>query len=91
MPPSAPAGAGSGAWRKTAIRWRRGSCRSSKIPHELDRYIAASQVGITLSSLILGAYGQSRIAPRLAPFFESVAGLDPETALSTAAASCCSC
>jgi len=55
-------------------------------PHELDRYIAASQVGITLSSLILGAYGQSRIALRLAPFFESMAGMDPETALSTAAA-----
>src|SRR6476659_5321873 len=55
-------------------------------PQELDRYIAASQVGITLSSLILGAYGQSRIAIRLVPFFESVAGLDPETALSTAAA-----
>ncbi|MEO7275325.1 MAG: hemolysin family protein [Vicinamibacterales bacterium] len=54
-------------------------------PQELDRYIAASQVGITLSSLILGAYGQSRIAPRLAPLFERVAGLDPETALSTAA------
>src|SRR5207344_1242758 len=55
-------------------------------PQALDRYIAASQVGITLSSLILGAYGQSRIAIRLVPFFESVAGLDPETALSTAAA-----
>src|SRR3982750_4114321 len=54
-------------------------------PHELDRYIAASQVGITLSSLILGAYGQSRIAARLAPFFETVAGLDAETALSPAA------
>src|SRR3954470_11332222 len=54
-------------------------------PHQLDRYIAASQVGITLSSLILGAYGQSRIALRLVPFFENVAGLDAETALSTAA------
>ena len=54
-------------------------------PHELDRYIAASQVGITLSSLILGAYGQSRLAPRLAPLFERAAGLDPHTALSTAA------
>jgi CBS domain containing-hemolysin-like protein len=54
-------------------------------PQELDRYIAASQVGITLSSLILGAYGQSRIAHRLAPLLESVAGLDHEAALSTAA------
>ena len=54
-------------------------------PQELDRYIAASQVGITLSSLILGAYGQSRLAPRIAPLFEQFAGLDAETALSTAA------
>ena len=36
-------------------------------PRELDRYIAASQVGITLSSLILGAYGQATLAPHLAP------------------------
>jgi magnesium and cobalt exporter, CNNM family len=54
-------------------------------PHELDRYIAASQVGITLSSLILGAYGQSRLAPRIAPLFEQLAGVDTETAQSTAA------
>src|SRR3972149_8444815 len=39
-------------------------------PRELDRYIAASQVGITLSSLILGAYGQAALAPRLAPWVE---------------------
>ena len=36
-------------------------------PQALDRYIAASQVGITLSSLILGAYAQSRLDTRLAP------------------------
>jgi CBS domain containing-hemolysin-like protein len=54
-------------------------------PHELDRYIAASQVGITLSSLILGAYGQSTLAPRLAPLLERYAGFDPAPALSTAA------
>jgi CBS domain containing-hemolysin-like protein len=54
-------------------------------PHELDRYIAASQVGITLSSLILGAYAQNTLAPRLAPVFERVAGLDAPSALSTAA------
>ena len=39
-------------------------------PQELDRYIAVSQVGITLSSLILGAYGQATLAPRLAPLLE---------------------
>jgi len=54
-------------------------------PRALDRYIAASQVGITLCSLILGAYAQASIAPRVAPLVQGVAGLDPETALSTSA------
>jgi CBS domain containing-hemolysin-like protein len=54
--------------------------------HELDRYIAVSQVGITLSSLILGAYGQATIAPALGPLLQSVGGLEADTAESTAAA-----
>ncbi len=54
-------------------------------PQELDRYIAASQVGITLSSLILGAYGQAALAPRIAPLFERFGALQPATAESTAA------
>jgi putative hemolysin len=54
-------------------------------PRELDRYIAASQVGITLSSLILGAYGQATLAPRIAPLFERFGSMKPETAESTSA------
>lgn len=54
-------------------------------PRELDRYIAASQVGITLSSLILGAYGQATLAPRIAPLFEKFSTMQPATAESTAA------
>ena len=46
-------------------------------PAELDRYIAASQIGITLSSLILGAYGQATIAPRVAPLLERAAAWNP--------------
>ncbi|MGH9373539.1 MAG: hemolysin family protein [Vicinamibacterales bacterium] len=53
--------------------------------HELDRYIAVSQIGITLSSLILGAYGQAALAPEIAPLIGRVGGLDVETAESTAA------
>jgi putative hemolysin len=49
-------------------------------PQELDRYIAVSQVGITLSSLILGAYGQATLAPTIAPLIERVAGTTPATA-----------
>ncbi len=52
---------------------------------ELDRYIAVSQIGITLSSLILGAYGQAALAPRITPLVGRVGGLDLETAESTAA------
>lgn len=36
-------------------------------PHTLDIYIAACQLGITLSSLILGYYGQSQILDLLEP------------------------
>ena len=55
-------------------------------PRELDRYIAASQIGITLSSLILGAYGQATLAPRIAPFFERFGPMAPAAAESTSAA-----
>ena len=53
-------------------------------PVELDRYIAVSQIGITLSSLILGAYGQAALAPVVSPWLVSVGGLDADTALSSA-------
>jgi CBS domain containing-hemolysin-like protein len=49
-------------------------------PHALDRYIAASQVGITLSSLILGAYAQASIAPKFAPLIQRTANIDAPTA-----------
>ncbi len=37
-------------------------------PKKLDNYIAASQVGITLSSIVLGIYGERQIAPLLEPW-----------------------
>src|SRR5215203_5320063 len=55
-------------------------------PAELDRYIAVSQIGITLSSLILGAYGQAQLAPVVAPLFQTLGGMDEETARSSAGA-----
>lgn len=54
-------------------------------PRALDRYIAASQVGITLSSLILGAYAQAILAPRAAPLLVRWWPMEAETALRTAA------
>jgi putative hemolysin len=54
-------------------------------PRELDRYIAASQVGITLSSLILGAYAQAIIAPRAAPVLVRWGSINVDTAEHAAA------
>jgi len=54
-------------------------------PRALDRYIAASQVGITLSSLILGAYGQATLAPRLMPLLERFDRMEPATIESVSA------
>src|SRR3954462_4002104 len=54
-------------------------------PHALDRYIAASQIGITLCSLILGAYAQASIAPKFAPVIQRLSTLDHEAAKSTSA------
>ena len=55
-------------------------------PAALDRYIAACQIGITLSSLVLGAYAQSTFAVWLAPYFASLGGLQEVGARSTATA-----
>src|SRR4051812_143391 len=52
-------------------------------PSSLDRYIAACQIGITLSSLILGAYAQATLAVWLQPYFESWMGLQAVAAQST--------
>jgi CBS domain containing-hemolysin-like protein len=55
-------------------------------PAALDRYIAACQIGITISSLGLGAYAQSTLAVWLTPQLEMLGGLQPIAAQSTAAA-----
>lgn len=52
-------------------------------PASLDRYIAACQIGITLSSLVLGAYAQATFAVWLQPTFASLAGLQDVAAQST--------
>jgi CBS domain containing-hemolysin-like protein len=52
-------------------------------PAALDRYIAACQIGITLSSLVLGAYAQRTIAIWMAPYFASWVGLQEVAAQST--------
>jgi putative hemolysin len=53
--------------------------------HRLDEYVAVSQIGITLSSLVLGAYAQAAIAPSVAPWFATQFTLEPRQAESVAA------
>jgi putative hemolysin len=48
----------------------------------LDRYVGTSQIGITLSSLMLGAYAQATLSVWLAPMLESLFGLTAISALS---------
>ena len=54
-------------------------------PSLLDRYIAACQIGITVSGLVLGAYAEASIASSLAPLVAR-AGLQPGTAETTSTA-----
>lgn len=51
---------------------------------QLERYIAACQIGITLSSLVAGAYGQATIALQLAPWLAGTFGVGAEAAQSSA-------
>jgi putative hemolysin len=55
-------------------------------PARLDRYIAACQIGITWSSLVLGAYSQSFITPAIVPLLQTHAGLGAGIAVSAATA-----
>lgn len=51
----------------------------------LDRYVACCQVGITFSSLLLGAVGQASLTLQLAPWLAGWFSLSAATAFSTAA------
>src|SRR5215213_1024503 len=53
-------------------------------PATLDHYIAACQIGITWSSLVLGAYSQATLARPYAGLLERWTGLDQLTAFSWA-------
>ena len=43
-------------------------------PKRLDHYVAGCQVGITLSSLVAGAYGQAQLTPVLVPYLGAIGG-----------------
>src|SRR5690349_12933564 len=50
----------------------------------LDRYVGASQIGITVSSLMLGAFAQATLTVDLAPVLAQTFALTPIAALSAA-------
>lgn len=52
-------------------------------PALLDRYIATSQVGITVTGLALGAYAEATVGEHLTPYVAALAGLDGLAAAST--------
>lgn len=54
-------------------------------PAALDRYVGVSQIGITLSSLMLGAYAQATVSVALAPMLATWFDLTTGTAFSAAA------
>lgn len=51
---------------------------------QLDRYIAACQIGITLSSIVVGFYGQAQLTPLVSPLLVGL-GMAEGAASSTAA------
>lgn len=56
-------------------------------PARLDRYIAGCQIGITWSSLVLGAYSQAFVTPNLVPILQAWGGLGLPAAESLATTS----
>jgi putative hemolysin len=52
---------------------------------QLDTYVAACQIGITVSSLVLGFYGQATISYALAPYLMQLGGVSDIAAASIAA------
>jgi len=54
-------------------------------PHKLDRYVATCQLGITVTSLVLGFYGQSALSSAIAPLLTRWGNMTEVAALSISA------
>ena len=67
-------------------RFARSLLPTLKEAPRLDRYIAACQVGITVSSLVLGAFGQASLGEALTPLFERWGDMQNVAAQSASAA-----
>jgi CBS domain containing-hemolysin-like protein len=72
--------------RRSRIRWmaENGNALARRLlpyietPAGLSRYVAASQIGITVSSLLLGAYAQATLAVGVAGTLAARIGVDPD-------------
>ena len=53
--------------------------------HKLDQYVATCQLGITVTSLVLGFYGQAALSPLIAPLLSQWGSLTEAAALSVSA------
>ena len=67
-----------------------GNSRAAKMlsviedPHNLDEYVAACQLGITVAGLLLGYYGQASLNPIIVPWLEGMGqGSDIAQTMST--------
>jgi putative hemolysin len=54
-------------------------------PYKLDRYVATCQLGITVTSLILGFYGQATLSPLVVPYLVQYGRMAEVAALSLSA------
>ncbi|HEX8905555.1 MAG TPA: hemolysin family protein [Longimicrobiaceae bacterium] len=78
--------------RRARVRQRaeQGSAQAARLlhvledPRRLDRYISGSQMGITVTSLVVGAFAQGTIAVQLFPVFRRLFGLSQAAAVSAA-------
>ena len=66
----------------SSARWLLGTIEDGAA---LDRYVAGCQIGITLSSLLLGAFGQAALTPIVADALEEYLDFGRASALGTAA------
>lgn len=76
--------------RIAALAARGDRAAQKLLPHledarALDRYVAACQIGITFSTLVLGAFGQARLGPLLAPRLSAMFGIGEAAALTVSA------
>ena len=64
---------------------------AQKAIDDLDKFIAAVQLGVTISSIGLGWVGESTIAKLIEPLFFAISGINPTIATHTVSATLAFC